>query len=328
MYARLGFAVAIHVDPDVLLIDEVLAVGDEAFTRKCLDKIGEFRRRGKTIVLVTHSLGLVEKMCDDVLWLRQGTPRGPGRPQARGRRLPDLRRGRRGGAARAGARQGAGGRAGRGARRTRRRAGHGYREGRWGSREVEITERPPARRPRPPAARLHARREPDGGPLRARREAGRGLRLRHRAVHDRRRQRVRHEHAPRGVRGRDPARQRRGPSRARRTCVSSRARISSTWPRTGATGRRTTTTAGCTRSGSRAASRTSASIGRRTVDLRGRRAPPGLAAAARDRPARRGMTARGRYPEEDGARPVPAVSPSTTSPAPVSASARPARGWP
>jgi len=45
MYARLGFAVAIHVDPDVLLIDEVLAVGDEAFTRKCLDKIGEFRRR-------------------------------------------------------------------------------------------------------------------------------------------------------------------------------------------------------------------------------------------------------------------------------------------
>ena len=59
MYARLGFAAAINVDPDVLLIDEVLAVGDEAFTRKCLDKIGEFRRRGKTIVLVTHSLGLV-----------------------------------------------------------------------------------------------------------------------------------------------------------------------------------------------------------------------------------------------------------------------------
>jgi ABC-type polysaccharide/polyol phosphate transport system ATPase subunit len=72
MYMRLGFAVAIHVDPDVLLIDEVLAVGDEAFTRKCLDKIAEFHRRGKTIVFVTHTLGLVEKMCDDALWLRHG----------------------------------------------------------------------------------------------------------------------------------------------------------------------------------------------------------------------------------------------------------------
>ena len=72
MYMRLGFAVAIHVDPEVLLIDEVLAVGDEAFTRKCLDKIAEFRRRGKTILFVTHTLGLVEKMCDDALWLRHG----------------------------------------------------------------------------------------------------------------------------------------------------------------------------------------------------------------------------------------------------------------
>src|SRR5437762_9946008 len=72
MYMRLGFSVAIHVDPDVLLIDEVVAVGDESFTRKCLDKIGEFRRRGRTIVLVTHSLGLVEKMCDETLWLRHG----------------------------------------------------------------------------------------------------------------------------------------------------------------------------------------------------------------------------------------------------------------
>ncbi|HSF99483.1 MAG TPA: ABC transporter ATP-binding protein, partial [Vicinamibacterales bacterium] len=61
MYMRLGFAVAIHVDPDVLLVDEVLAVGDEAFAHKCLEKFGEFRRRGKTILLVTHALGLVER---------------------------------------------------------------------------------------------------------------------------------------------------------------------------------------------------------------------------------------------------------------------------
>jgi len=81
MYMRLGFAVAIHVDPDVLLIDEVLAVGDEAFTRKCLDKLGEFRRRGKTILLVSHSLGLVEKMCDEVLWLRRGRRADQGDPK-------------------------------------------------------------------------------------------------------------------------------------------------------------------------------------------------------------------------------------------------------
>src|SRR5256714_9266291 len=60
MYMRLGFAVAIHVDPDVLLVDEVLAVGDEGFTHKCLDKFAEIRRRGKTILLVTPSLSLVE----------------------------------------------------------------------------------------------------------------------------------------------------------------------------------------------------------------------------------------------------------------------------
>ena len=81
MYMRLGFAVAIHVDPDVLLIDEVLAVGDEAFTRKCLDKIAEFRRRGRTILFVTHTLGLVEKMCDEALWLRHGRTSGRGDPK-------------------------------------------------------------------------------------------------------------------------------------------------------------------------------------------------------------------------------------------------------
>src|SRR5438128_6840777 len=81
MYMRLGFAVAIHVDPDVLLIDEVLAVGDEGFTHKCLDKFAEFRRRGKTILLVTHSLNVVERFCDEAVWLDQGVVRGHGDPR-------------------------------------------------------------------------------------------------------------------------------------------------------------------------------------------------------------------------------------------------------
>ena len=81
MYMRLGFAVAIHVDPDVLLIDEVLAVGDESFSHKCLDKLSEFRRRGKTILLVTHALNLVERFCDDALWLDTGQARASGDPR-------------------------------------------------------------------------------------------------------------------------------------------------------------------------------------------------------------------------------------------------------
>src|SRR5512137_315251 len=81
MYMRLGFAVAIHVDPDVLLIDEVLAVGDEAFTHKCLDKFAEFRRRNKTVLLVTHSLNLVERFCDEALWLNEGRARAMGDPR-------------------------------------------------------------------------------------------------------------------------------------------------------------------------------------------------------------------------------------------------------
>lgn len=131
MYMRLGFSVAIHVDPDVLLIDEVLAVGDEAFTRKCLDKIGEFRRRGRTIVLVTHSLGLVEKMCDEALWLRHGRKADIGDPK----RVVD-----------AYLTYVAGGEETLLARdqppapaAAEEKAPEGYREGRWGSRDVEIT---------------------------------------------------------------------------------------------------------------------------------------------------------------------------------------------
>src|SRR5688500_20099486 len=81
MYMRLGFAVAIHVDPDVLLVDEVLAVGDEAFTHKCLDKFTELRRRGRTVLLVTHSLDLVTRFCDEALWLDAGRVRAQGDPK-------------------------------------------------------------------------------------------------------------------------------------------------------------------------------------------------------------------------------------------------------
>jgi ABC-type polysaccharide/polyol phosphate transport system ATPase subunit len=81
MYMRLGFAVAIHVDPDVLLVDEVLAVGDEGFTHKCLDKFAEFRRRNKTILLVTHSLNLVEKFCDEAIWIDAGHAMSHGDPK-------------------------------------------------------------------------------------------------------------------------------------------------------------------------------------------------------------------------------------------------------
>src|SRR6187401_1883532 len=80
MYMRLGFSVAVHVDPEVLLIDEVLAVGDEAFTHKCLDKFADFKRRGKTVLLVTHSLNLVERFCDEAAWLDGGRVRAEGDP--------------------------------------------------------------------------------------------------------------------------------------------------------------------------------------------------------------------------------------------------------
>jgi len=72
MYVRLGFAVAVHVDPEILLIDEVIAVGDEEFQRRCLDHLSGLRRRGATIVLVSHALPLVEGLCDEVAWLDHG----------------------------------------------------------------------------------------------------------------------------------------------------------------------------------------------------------------------------------------------------------------
>jgi ABC-type polysaccharide/polyol phosphate transport system ATPase subunit len=72
MYARLGFAVAVNVDPDVLLIDEVLAVGDEVFQRKCAEKIAELRSGGRTVLIVSHSMGSLQTMCDQAAWIDHG----------------------------------------------------------------------------------------------------------------------------------------------------------------------------------------------------------------------------------------------------------------
>jgi ABC-2 type transport system ATP-binding protein/lipopolysaccharide transport system ATP-binding protein len=72
MYVRLGFSVAVHMKPDVLLVDEVLAVGDEEFQRKCFDHLYALRRSGKTIIVVSHGLGQLEGLCDEVAWLDHG----------------------------------------------------------------------------------------------------------------------------------------------------------------------------------------------------------------------------------------------------------------
>ena len=72
MYVRLGFSVAVHVDPEILIIDEVIAVGDEEFQRQCFDHLYALRKKGVTIVVVTHGLGTVETMCDGAAWLDHG----------------------------------------------------------------------------------------------------------------------------------------------------------------------------------------------------------------------------------------------------------------
>ena len=72
MYVRLGFSVAISVEPDILVADEVLAVGDEAFQRKCLDKFKDFKKSGRTVILVSHSMESIKDMCDQAAWLEKG----------------------------------------------------------------------------------------------------------------------------------------------------------------------------------------------------------------------------------------------------------------
>ena len=72
MFVRLGFAVAVSMDPEILMVDEVIAVGDEEFQRKCIDHLFELRKRGTTVVMVTHSLGLIRDLCDRAAWLDHG----------------------------------------------------------------------------------------------------------------------------------------------------------------------------------------------------------------------------------------------------------------
>ncbi|MGD9996124.1 MAG: ABC transporter ATP-binding protein [Ilumatobacteraceae bacterium] len=80
MYVRLAFAVAINVDPRLLIIDEILAVGDVSFQQRCLEKFVEFRNEGRTIVLVTHAMNTVRDMCDRAVWLTHGVVTGEGDP--------------------------------------------------------------------------------------------------------------------------------------------------------------------------------------------------------------------------------------------------------
>jgi len=80
MYVRLGFAVAVHVDPEILLIDEILSVGDEEFSAKCIAKIQEMKTKGTTLIFVTHQLSLVRELCDRAAWIDKGVLRGLGDP--------------------------------------------------------------------------------------------------------------------------------------------------------------------------------------------------------------------------------------------------------
>ena len=80
MYVRLGFSVAVHMKPDVLVVDEVLAVGDEEFQRKCFDHLYALRRSGRTIIVVSHGLGQLEALCDEIAWLEHGEVQKAGPP--------------------------------------------------------------------------------------------------------------------------------------------------------------------------------------------------------------------------------------------------------
>ncbi len=81
MYMRLAFSVAINVNAEILLVDEILSVGDQHFQEKCLNKMKELRNEGKTMVFVTHSMGQVKELCDRAIWLREGKIEMDGLPE-------------------------------------------------------------------------------------------------------------------------------------------------------------------------------------------------------------------------------------------------------
>lgn len=82
MYARLGFSIAVHLDPDILVVDEILAVGDEAFQRRCFDRIAQLKAQGRTLVLVSHALDSIRELCTQCVWMESGRVRQAGTAEA------------------------------------------------------------------------------------------------------------------------------------------------------------------------------------------------------------------------------------------------------
>ena len=87
MYVRLAFAVAAHLEPEILLVDEVLAVGDAEFQQKCLGKMRDVAAHGRTVMFVSHSLGAIRRLCDRAMLLDRGRARGGRRAGRRDRHL-------------------------------------------------------------------------------------------------------------------------------------------------------------------------------------------------------------------------------------------------